>query len=296
MPKPSHGRAALNAAAFTFLVTLALPHAQAASTATASLSNIQFKVSDRLLSDGVEPSFVFTPDIGNNLVLVNAQAEAGPPGAGPSDKGSRTVSGDFFRPLSQVAQTTQSGAEARASDQSFVASGSANALIGGFASTAKAYAYYPYPVSYGSFFVPSVQLAPHSRLDVTADASVFAWAACGSAGCSGNDRASAEAWLGVSYDNFGFGAGSRDSLTASADRSGPLTTSKEQRLTVSLVNDSDRWLLATLYAGASVEGRSASLVASIPEPATTGLMALGLVAVCAAAKRQRKRLPASLAA
>ncbi len=273
----SAGRVALAFVAFP----LALSSAQAASSASASLSNIQFKLSDRLLTDGVEPSFVFSPLIGNNTVLVDAQAEEGPPGAGPSDKGSRTVSGDFFRSLSLDAQTTQSGALARTSDQSFVASGSANALIGGFASTAKAYAYYAYPVSYGSPFVPSIELAPHSRLDVTADANVFAWAACGSAGCSGSDRASAEAWLGVSYDNFGFGTGSRDSLTALAEY-GTLSTSKAQRLTVSLVNDSDRWLLATLSAGASVSGRSSSLVASIPEPASSGLMALGLVGLFAA--------------
>jgi len=149
----------------------------------------------------------------------------------------------------------------------------------------------------------AIQLAPRSQLDISADAAVEAWASCfPSKVCNQSSDAFAEVSLGLRFrERSGFGGGDSDGLSTYVLVGGQIGIAtradrEASRLSVTLVNDSDQWLGATFSASARVYGYSGTQVASIPEPATTGLMALGLVAVCAAAKRQRKRLPASLAA
>lgn len=288
--------------AFGMAIALAVvaPFGHAASNASASLGDFRFQLQDLDAKDGVTASYNWLSGAQSGVTSLDASA-ADQDGDGSASKNKNT---SFFS-YSLNGSSDHANAQASMGAWSQSASGLANGSNSNFDATSVT-------GQGGSGVLGNLQLSAHSRLTITASASVLASAA--DPGGLASDWSKALASMGLSYA-YGSGSGAvsqsfTDSLTASTSAGGyydyllnpdthrmemtwvagaSSTDSRSRDLTVVFENTSSVAQYATLTLLTQVSGVGASVVmAPVPEPASAWIALAGIAAMgVAVRKRQR---------
>ncbi|HEX5310682.1 PEP-CTERM sorting domain-containing protein [Aquabacterium sp.] len=275
------------------------PMGHAASNASAGLSDFHFQLEDLNQFDGVAASFNWLSGNGSGLTALSASALDDTSDGSASKKKSQSFFQYSVQGASDHAQAS-SLISLPVGNWSLNAQGLANGGNSNFAASAL--------TGQGG----NVSLAAHSRLTITAKASVLAAAA--DPGGNGSDWAKALASLGLSYsygtDNGAINYSFVDSLTATATAGGyydyllnaatgqmevvwvsgaSAQDARDRELKVVFENTSNATQLATLTLLTKVSGVGAAAVtAPVPEPASAAFALVGVACLGGWARRQRK--------
>lgn len=259
--------------------------------ATASVSDLQFRLIDLDDGDSVLPTYTLMFDAGSRSIVDTAASDAS---LGASDSAS-DIHEKMFHELSQDARAGSAQAHAEVTLQGVSATGVAADAGSSFyarASTGNQSGYLD------GFF--AINLSPRTALIVSVNAEVQVRA--GSVGCNlAAERGSADcgvenvighAGLGLSYGYGDFGGvvsyDFNDGANVWASVPDQLSTTRRQLSTV-FVNQSGSEQYATLTLFASVWGRTTP----IPEASTTAMFALGLLGLAGVVRRRAAAASAS---
>lgn len=280
------------------------PLGHAASNASAGLSDFHFQLEDLNQFDGVAAGYSWLSGSGSGSTSLSASALDDTSDGSAAKKKSQSFFQYNVQGVSDYAQA-HSQISLPVGNWNVNAQGAANGGNSNFAASALT-------GQSGTGVLGNVSLAAHSRLTITAKASVLAAAA--DPGGNGSDWAKALASLGLSYsygtDNGAVNYSFVDSLTATATAGGyydylpnaatgqmevvwvsgaSAQDARDRELKVIFENTSNVTQLATLTLLSKVSGVGAAAVtAPVPEPASAAFALVGLSCLGGWVRRQRK--------